>query len=181
MMKDEADRRGQEIQRQREEMSAMVNKWRLEMEGIQASHIQEKKELEEMTSKYHQLKSKVRRYQKHVDAKEEHYKSEYIRLEQEFRNTLEKLKERMETAYSVKEQQVENELGNMKEQFSSELRKVVSRNNDEQVARTEVGDYMEQLGNRVEQRLANFDHRFDQPVKLSSTNTKRGLDTKRNV
>ena len=87
----------------------------------------------------------------------------------------------METAYSVKEQQVENELGNMKEQLSSELRKVVSRNNDEQVARTEVGDYMEQLGNRVEQRLANFDHRFDQPVKLSSTNTKRGLDTKRNV
>ena len=183
MMKEEAERRGQEIQRQRDEMSAMVNKWRLEMEGIQASHLQEKKELEEMTTKYHQLKSKVRRYQKHVDAKEEHYKSEYARLEQEFRNTLEKLRERMEAAYSVKEQQVENELGNMREQLSSELRKVVSRNQEEQVARTEVGDYMEQLGNRVEQRLANVDHRFDQPVKLSSTNTnaKGGFDMKRNV
>jgi len=183
MMKEEAERRGQEIQRQREEMSAMVNKWRLEMEGIQASHLQEKKELEEMTTKYHQLKSKVRRYQKHVDAKEEHYKSEYARLEQEFRNTLEKLRERMEAAYSVKEQQVENELGNMREQLSSELRKVVSRNQEEQVARTEVGDYMEQLGNRVEQRLANVDHRFDQPVKLSSinTNAKGGFDMKRNV
>jgi len=175
MLKEEAERRGQEIQRQREEMASMVNKWRMEMEGIQASHIQEKKELEDITAKYHQLKSKVRRYQKHVDAKEEHYKSEYARLEKEFRNTLEKLKERMEAAYSVKEQQVENELGTMREQLSSELRKVVSRNHDEQevVARREVGDYMEQLGSRVEQRLANIDHRFDQPVKLPNTGERR--------
>merc|ERR1712240_229500 len=179
MLKEEAERRGQEIQRQREEMSAMVNKWRLEMEGIQTSHIQEKKELEETTSKYHQLKSKVRRYQKHVDAKEEHYKSEYARLEKEFRNTLEKLRERMEAAYNVKEQQVENELGNMREQLSSELRKVVSRNHEEQVARTEVGNYLNHLEDRVEQRLATIDPRFDQPVKLPSV--KRGLDTKRNV
>jgi len=175
LLKDEAERRGQEVQRQREEMSSMVNKWRMEMEGIQASHIQERKELEEVTAKYHQLKSKVRRYQKHVDAKEEHYKAEYARLEKEFRNTLEKLRERMEAAYSVKEQQVENELGNMREQLSSELRKVVSKSQGEQemVATREVGDYMEQLGNRVEQRLANIDHRFDQPVKLSNMEGRR--------
>eukprot|EP00092_Neocalanus_flemingeri_P009846 GFUD01010610.1.p1 GENE.GFUD01010610.1~~GFUD01010610.1.p1 ORF type:complete len:1104 (+),score=472.03 GFUD01010610.1:138-3449(+) len=170
LLREEAERRGQEVQRQREEMSSMVNKWRMEMEGIQASHIKERKELEEVTAKYHQLKSKVRRYQKHVDAKEEHYKAEYARLEKEFRNTLEKLRERMEAAYSVKEQQVENELGNMREQLSTELRKVVSRSQGEQdlVAKREVGDYMEQLSNRVEQRLAELDQRFDQPVKLSS-------------
>merc|ERR1712228_981978 len=84
---------GQEVNRQREEMSSMVSKWKMEMEGIQLSHVQEKKELTDITSKYHQLKSKVRKYQKHVEAKEDHYKSEYARLESEFRNTLEKLRE----------------------------------------------------------------------------------------
>ena len=86
-----------------------------------------------VTNKYHGLKAKVRRYQRHCEAKEEHYRGEYsrwdnhifflqsrnaaltsciceffsfCRLESEFRSTLETLKGRMEVAYSAKEQQV---------------------------------------------------------------------------
>merc|ERR1711928_105343 len=89
------------------------------------SHVEERRQLEEVTNKYHGLKAKVRRYQRHCEAKEEHYRGEYSRLESEFRSTLETLKGRMEVAYSAKEQQVEAELGTMREHLSSELRKAV--------------------------------------------------------
>ena len=82
-------------------------------------------ELEETRSKYHLLKSKVRKYQKHVEAKEDHYKSEYARLEAEFRGTLEKLRERMEAAYSSKERLVDSELGQMRDQLSREMRNII--------------------------------------------------------
>ena len=65
------------------------------MEGIQTSHVEERRQLEEVsfstrlsvyfslvhkvTNKYHGLKAKVRRYQRHCEAKEEHYRGEYSR------------------------------------------------------------------------------------------------------
>ena len=48
------------------------------------------------------LKAKVKKYREHSEAKEEHYKSEYSRLENEFRNTLETLRLRVESAYCSK-------------------------------------------------------------------------------
>ena len=97
----------------------MANRYR------QSSHLREKQELEEFRSKYHLLKSKVIKYRKHMEAKEEHYKSEYTRLEAEFRGTLEKLRERMEQAYSSKERMVDTELGNMKDQLTREMRNII--------------------------------------------------------
>jgi hypothetical protein len=41
-----------------------------------------------MREKYRGLKSKIRKYQRHVEDKELHYKQEYARLEAEFRYTL---------------------------------------------------------------------------------------------
>jgi hypothetical protein len=38
-----------------------------------------------MREKYRGLKSKIRKYQRHVEDKELHYKQEYARLEAEFR------------------------------------------------------------------------------------------------
>ena len=125
LLQDELQRRNDDVQRQREEMTSLVSKWQKEMEGIQSSHLQEKQELEETRSKYHLLKSKVRKYQKHVEAKEDHYKSEYARLEAEFRGTLEKLRERMEAAYSSKERLVDSELGQMRDQLSREMRNII--------------------------------------------------------
>jgi len=169
LLKEEAERRAHEIERQREEMSSMVIKWQKDMESIQESHTKERKDLQEITEKYHKLKSKVRKYKEHVEAKEDHHKAEYTRLENEFRNTLEKLRERMEVAYNIKEKQVENELGNMFEQLSTELRKAVSENKEqEKVSENVAGSIMDQLSNRVEQRLADFNHKFDQPVKLTN-------------
>ena len=106
-------------------MTSLASKWRDEMENIQTTHAREKQELEEIRSKYHQLKTKVRKYHKNVEAKEAHYKSEYARLETEFRQTLEKLRAKVETAYCVKERQVDTELGNMKEQLTQEMRKIM--------------------------------------------------------
>ena len=60
-----------------------------------------------------------------MEAKEDHYKSEYTRLETEFRGTLEKLRERMELAYSSKERMVDTELGNMKDQLTKEMRTII--------------------------------------------------------
>ena len=125
LLQDELQRRNDDVQRQREEMTSLVSKWQKEMEGIQSSHLQEKQELEETRSKYHLLKSKVRKYQKHVEAKEDHYKSEYSRLEAEFRGTLEKLRERMEASYSSKERLVDSELGQMRDQLSREMRNII--------------------------------------------------------
>merc|ERR1719341_2492995 len=70
IMKEELARKGEEVLRQREEMSALVSRWRQEMEGIQASHGEERRQLEEVTNKYQGLKAKVRRYQRHCEAKE---------------------------------------------------------------------------------------------------------------
>jgi hypothetical protein len=110
------------------------------MEGIHATHGEERRQLEEVDGKYRGLKAKVRRYQRHCEAKEEHYRAEYARLEAEFRSTLETLKGRREVAYSAKEPQVgdgraytvdctlpkvEAELGTMRDQLSSELRRAV--------------------------------------------------------
>ena len=106
LLREELERRGEEVARQRQEMAGLVARWREEMEGIQQSHQQERGELEEVTDKYRGLKAKVRRYQRHCEAKEEHYRAEYARLEAEFRSTLETLKGRMEVAYTAKEQQV---------------------------------------------------------------------------
>ena len=125
LLQDELVRRNHEVQRQREEMSSLVSKWQVEMEGIQNAHSQEKQELEEFRSKYHLLKSKVRKYSKHVEAKEEYYKGEIVRLEDEFRNTLEKLKERMELAYSSNERRVETEMGNMRDQLSRDMKNMI--------------------------------------------------------
>ena len=41
--------------------------------------------LRQMREKYQGLKSKIRKYQRHVEDKEAHYKQEYARLEGEFR------------------------------------------------------------------------------------------------
>jgi hypothetical protein len=41
-----------------------------------------------MREKYRGLKSKIRKYQRHVEDKELHYKQEYARLEAEFRYTM---------------------------------------------------------------------------------------------
>jgi len=122
--RDQALHSGQELERQKGEVGVMMGRWRQEMETIQASHGQVQQELEEARTKYSQLKSKVRKYQRHVEAKEEHYRSEYVRLEREFRATLEKLRTRMEAAYSVKEREVEVELGSMRQQLSQQLRQV---------------------------------------------------------
>ena len=130
LLQEELVRRNGEVQRQREEMSSLVSKWQVEMEGIQTAHSQEKQELEEFRNKYHLLKSKVRKYSKHVEAKEEYYKSEISRLEEEFRSTLEKLKERMEVAYSSKERMVETELGNMRDQLSRDMRNMIRSSAD---------------------------------------------------
>jgi len=43
------------------------------------------------------------------------------------RGTLERLRERMERAYSAKEQEVEKELGVIREQFTQELRNITAR------------------------------------------------------
>jgi hypothetical protein len=43
------------------------------------------------------------------------------------RGTLERLRERMERAYSAKEQEVEKELGVMRDQFTQELRNMTAR------------------------------------------------------
>ena len=104
------------------------------MENIQTSHTREKQELDEVRAKYHQLKSKVRKYHKNVEAKEAHYKSEYTRLETEFRQTLEKLREKVETAYCVKERQVDTELGNMREQLTQEMRKFIGGKGEKSAA-----------------------------------------------
>merc|ERR1740123_1714682 len=103
------------------------------MENIQTSHTREKQEMEEVRAKHHQLKTKVRKYHKNVEAKEVHYKSEYARLETEFRQTLEKLRAKVETAYCVKEKQVDTELGNLREQLTQEMRKFMdTKGRDEQ-------------------------------------------------
>merc|ERR1712107_600022 len=91
LLKEELVRKGEEVVRQREETVTLVARWRQEMEGIQTSHAEERRQLEEVTNKYHGLKAKVRRYQRHCEAKEEHYRGEYSRLESEFRSTLETL------------------------------------------------------------------------------------------
>ncbi len=128
LLQDELQRRNSEVQRQREEMTSLAARWQAEMEEIQATHKQEKAELEEARSKYRLLKSKVRKYHEHMEAKEAHYKSEYSRLEAEFRGTLEKLQEKMEAAYRGKERMVSEELGNMRQELSREMRDIISHN-----------------------------------------------------
>ena len=125
LLQEELLKRNNEVQNQREEMSRLVIKWQNEMEDIQSSHQREKQELDDYRNKYHLLKSKVIKYRKHMEAKEDHYKSEYTRLETEFRGTLEKLRERMELAYSSKERMVDTELGNMKDQLTKEMRTII--------------------------------------------------------
>jgi len=127
ILKAELSRRVDEIDRQRSEMTGMADRWAQEVKGIQATHQQEKMELQEMTEKYQNLKSKVRKYQRHVEQKENHYKQEYNRLETEFKCTLERLRERMELAYTTKEREVERELGNMRNQFTQELKNIATR------------------------------------------------------
>lgn len=142
LLKEELERRGSEVNRQREEMAGLVNKWRDEVNNIQSTHAEERRELEDVREKYKQLKAKVRRYQRHVENKEDHYKGEYARLETEFRQTLERLRGRMEAAYTEKEAQVELELGEMRNQLSSELRRVVEAKNaiDEHPVKEPVRD-----------------------------------------
>ena len=128
LLQEELQRRNSEVQRQRDEMTSLAARWHTEMEDIQATHKQEKAELEESRTKYRLLKSKVRKYHEHTEAKEAHYKSEYSRLEAEFRGTLEKLQERMEAAYRGKERMVSEELGNMRKELSREMRDIISHN-----------------------------------------------------
>jgi len=127
LLKNELNLRVEEVDRQRKEMAAMADRWTDEVKSIHATHQQEKKELAELTEKYHGLKQKVRKYQRHVEQKENHYKQEYARLESEFKSTLERLRGRMENAYSAKEREVERELGHMRNQFTEELKNIASR------------------------------------------------------
>ena len=128
LLQEELKRRNSEVERQRGEMTSLASRWQSEMEEIQSTHKQEKAELEECRSKYRLLKSKVRKYHDHMEAKEAHYKSEYSRLEAEFRGTLEKLQERMEAAYRGKERMVSEELGTMRQELSREMRDIISHN-----------------------------------------------------
>jgi len=129
LLQDELVRRNSDVQRQREEMESLRRKWEIEMEDILSSHHKEKQELDEFKKKYILLKAKVKKYQEHSEAKEEHYKSEYSRLENEFRNTLETLRLRVESAYCSKERMVDTELGVMKEELSREMRQIIRTGN----------------------------------------------------
>jgi len=162
----ELERRGGEVEKQRQEMAGLVQKWASEVATIREEHAKEKEELEEVTEKYRQLKQKVRRYQRHVEAKEIHYKEEYARLEADYRGTLEKLKGRMEEAYSVKERQVEMELGTMRDHFSEELKKISYREGGGGrettktptelglgSVQTEVGEFVEALEKKTEEKI----------------------------
>ena len=63
----------------------MVERWEVEVRNIQESHTKERQEAEDVAEKYRGLKAKVRKYQRHVESKENHYKQEYARLESEFK------------------------------------------------------------------------------------------------
>jgi len=168
-LREELERKTMEVERQRQETSGLVERWSREVAQIREEHSKEKVEFEEAGEKYRQLKQKVRRYQKHVESKEQYYKEEYSRLEADYRGTLEKLKGRMEEAYSVKERMVEKELGSMREHFSDELKKISSRKGKDgegdrrsktpimlgqaPTVQGEVVEFMEELEKRTEQKI----------------------------
>merc|ERR1719186_1223306 len=170
-LREELERKAVEAERQKQEMSGLVERWSREVAQIREEHSKEKAEFEEAGEKYRQLKQKVRRYQRHVESKEQYYKDEYSRLESDYRGTLEKLKGRMEEAYSVKERMVEKELGSMRDHFSDELKKISSRKNSKEedgdrrsktpnllgktssTVQGEVAEFMEDLEKRTEQKI----------------------------
>ena len=58
--------------------------------------------------------------------------SDFLYRQSFLRSTLERLRERMEQAYSAKEREVEQELGNMRHQFTEELKNIAQRNPTDQ-------------------------------------------------
>ena len=62
----------------------MAERWSTEVRNIQQEYTNERRELEEVTEKYRSLKSKVRKYQRHVESKENHYKQAGLPSNPEF-------------------------------------------------------------------------------------------------
>ena len=61
--------------------------------------------LNESTEKYLNLKKKVRQYQLHCKSKETKYSERIVGLEQDYKQKLRSLRDKMEEGYSSKEQQ----------------------------------------------------------------------------
>eukprot|EP00094_Tigriopus_californicus_P007440 TCALIF_07163-PA protein Name:"Similar to cep152 Centrosomal protein of 152 kDa (Xenopus laevis)" AED:0.03 eAED:0.03 QI:0/0.85/0.75/0.87/1/1/8/105/677 len=123
--KDENHRKNDLLQKQEERIENLVSHWEIEITKIRANHGKDRRELEEVSKKYINLKKKVIHYQKHVKNKEAHYMNEIDRLRETFQNTLLNYKSKLDGAYQSREKKIEDELQTLKDNFESELHRLV--------------------------------------------------------
>ena len=122
-LKKELKEKDEELSQQQDKISQYINEWEENAQQIKANHGKDRRALDEMQTKYKDLKRKVRAYQKHRQKEREHYINENQELRDWFTATFLEYKEKMENACEKRDKQVENELMALKHQFDTELRK----------------------------------------------------------
>merc|ERR1711862_413632 len=123
------------IQLMRESLSGSTNaavkrlqdeneKLKFQIDGNNKEIVKLKSTLGDAETKYSSFKSRVKQYKHHKEAKEEKYRDHITKSEEDFKNKLIALRDKMQDAYNDKLFQIETEMVSVQRYVQDELTKV---------------------------------------------------------